>query len=129
MKDANLLVTKALPAAGASNQTDAIDLGTAAPGISVEKIDFVVDVPATPSLADTKTHTVKVQDSADGSSFADVALLATQTRTGAGGAGAAASQYVWKLPVSIRRYIRVSQTVEASGGSNTGVSITAALRF
>ncbi len=129
IQDANLRVTKALPAAGASNQTDPIDLGAAAPGISVENIDLVVDVPATASLADTKTHTLKVQDSADGSSFADVALLATQTRTGAGGAGAAASSYRWKLPPSIRRYIRISQTVEASGGNNTAVSITAGLRF
>lgn len=127
--DAALVVTKALPAAAANNTTDAIDLQNAAPGISLEKIDFVISVPATPALVDTKTHTLKVQDSADGSSFADVSLLATQTRTGAGGAGAAAATYRFKLPPSIRRYIRVYQAVETSGGNNTAVSITAGLRF
>lgn len=129
LQDAALKVTKALPAANANNATDAIDLTVTAPGVSVENIDLVVTVPATASLADTKSHTLKVQDSADNSTFADVSLLATQTRTGAGGAGAAASTYRWKLPPSIRRYVRIYQAVEASGGDNTAVSITAGLRF
>lgn len=127
--DAALKVTKALPAAGAANNTDGIDLQTAAPGIEVEAIDLVVNVPATPALADTKTHILKVQDSADNVTFADVALLGSQTRTGAGGAGAAAVEYRWKLPPSIRRYVSINQAVLAAGGDNTGVSITAKLAF
>lgn len=122
LRDANLTVSKALPAANANNTSDSIDLGAAAPGVTLENVDLVIEVPATPSLADTKSHTVKVQDSADNASFADVAELATLTRTGAGGAGAAASARRLKLPPGIRRYIRFYQAVEATGGDNTAVS-------
>jgi hypothetical protein len=129
LTDATFKTTKALPAANANNATDSFDLGATSPGISTETVDLLINVPATASLADTKTHTLKVQDSADNSSFADVARLATMTRTGAGGAGAAASEYRLKLPPAVRRYLRVYQAVEASGGDNTAVSITVALKF
>ena len=129
LRDSNLTVTKALPAAGANNTSDSIDLGATAPGVSLENVDLVIEVPATPSLADTKSHTVKVQDSADNSSFADVAELSTLTRTGAGGAGAAASSRRVKLPPGIRRYVRFYQAVEGSGGDNTAVSAKMSLNF
>ncbi len=127
--DASLQVTKALPAANANNTSTGIDLGSVLPSVSLKETEFVVSVPATPALADTKIHSLKVQDSADNATFADVALLATQSRTGAGGAGAAASEYRWSLPPTIRRYVRVYQAVEASGGDNTAVSITVGLKF
>jgi hypothetical protein len=129
LTDASLKVTKAIPAANANNTTDAIDLAATSPGHTLETVDFVINVPATPALADTKSHTLKIQDSANGTDFTDVAALATRTRTGAGGAGAAAVEYRVKLPPSIRRYVRVYQAVESAGGDSTGVSITVALKF
>lgn len=129
LRDAALKVTKALPAAGANNTSSSIDLQTSAPGVSMEHIDVLIEVPATASLADTKSHTVKLQDSADNSSFADIAELSTLTRTGAGGAGAAASTRQVKLPPGVRRYIRFYQAVEGSGGDNTAVSASLSLVF
>jgi hypothetical protein len=129
LRDANLTVSKALPAANANNASDSIDLGATSPGVTVESVDLVIEVPATPSLVDTKSHTLKVQDSADNASFADVAEIATVTRTGAGGAGAAATTRRVKLPPSVRRYVRLYQAVEASGGDNTAVSAKMSLNF
>jgi len=128
-KDLNLSVTKALPAAAATNYSDAIDLGAVAPGASVEEIDLLLEVPATPSLVDAKTITFTFQDSADNSSFAAIAELATLVLTGASSAGAAAATRRVKLPPSVRRYVRVSQAVLTAGGDNTAISSTLSLVF
>ena len=82
IKDADLIVTKALPAAGASNNSDTITLGTEPP----EELQVELSVPALPSLADTKTATFTFQDSADNPSFAAIPELATLVMTGSGGA-------------------------------------------
>lgn len=128
-RDVNVQVTKALPAAAASNASDSIDLGHAYPGRSVEKLELVINLPATPSLADTKTATLTIEDSADNSSFAAVTGLSTVVATGAGGVGAAAIERRVKLPSGVRRYIRLAQAVQSAGGDNTGVSTTMGLRF
>ena len=124
IRDTNLKVTKALPAAGDTNYSDAIDLQEASPGITTRKFQVEVAVPALPSLADAKTYIATLQDSADGASFADVASLASLSFLGAGGAGAAAATRLYKLPEDIRRYIRVKSVVLSSGGDNTAKSVT-----
>ena len=118
-KDASLISTKALPAAAATANGDSIDLGAAA---SAEAIQFNLAVAAVPALVDAKTIIYTFQDSADNSSFAAIAELATVTSLGAGGVGAAAVNHNVYLPPSVRRYVRVSATVLAAGGDNTGVS-------
>lgn len=124
IRDTNLVVTKALPAAGATNYTDAIDLGDQAPGISRDDFQLEVAIPALPSLADTKTYKATIQDSADGSSFDDVAALGIITLTGVSASGAAAKTQIFPLPKDLRRYVRVKNVVEGSGGNNTAVSVT-----
>jgi len=128
VKDAQFITTKALPAAGASNQSTAFDLGTRS-GYLPEGIDAQIILPATPSLVDTKSVTLTVQDSADNASFAAIASIATVVVTGTGGAGASAVTRTFRLPDSTRRYVRVNQAVDGSGGDNTAVSTTFQLLF
>jgi len=127
-KDAALIVTKALPAAGATNYSDAIDLK--AVDASFDHVEVLAEVPALTALADTKTYTVTFEDSADNSTFATIPELATFVRTGiATGQGSAAASRCVRLPASTRRYLRVKQVVEASGGDNTAKSVTVSLLF
>lgn len=124
IRDTNLLKTKALPAAAATNYSDSIDLGDQAPGLQHEAKQIEVAIPALPSLADDKTYTATLQDSADDSTFADVAPLAPIVLTGAGGAGAAAKTQLFPLPKDLRRYVRVKSVVQSAGGDNTAKSVT-----
>lgn len=118
-KDYLLISTKALPAAGATANGDSIDLGASS---SPEAVQFNLSVAAVPALVDAKTIIYTFEDSADNSSFAAIAELSTVTSTGAGGVGAAAVDRNVYLPPSVRRYVRVSATVLAAGGSNIAVS-------
>jgi hypothetical protein len=127
--DAALIATKAFPLAGAFNTSPAIDLETAAPGISLETVEFGVVAPALPLVADAATISYVVEDSADGVAFAPVVGLAPIISTGAGGLGAPALERKVKLPPSIRRYVRASTTVLAGGGDNTALKYSASLFF
>lgn len=129
IRDTNLKVTKALPAAAATNYSDAIDLIDSAPGIKMRAAEIEVALPATPSLVDDKTITLTLQDSADNSTFAAIATLAPIVATGAGGAGAAAITRKFKLPEDVRRYIRLAQTVLTGGGSNVAISTTTSVIY
>jgi uncharacterized membrane protein len=123
--DGNLSKSKALPAAAATAYTDSIDLSVAGNLAAVEGAEVRVTVPATPSLADNKAITLTVQDSADDSSFTAVSELAAQTITGvATSQGGEASEFRFKLPSSVRRYIRCAAAVESGGGSNIAVEFT-----
>ncbi|HEX3817671.1 MAG TPA: hypothetical protein VHW03_05230 [Chthoniobacterales bacterium] len=126
--DLNLQVSQALPAAGASNNTASIDTGNANPG-RIPNVEMVFAMPATPSLADTKNITLTLQDSADNSSFALVTDIPAKIVTGAGGVGGAGLIYQCKLPIALRRYVRLDAAVDASGGDNTALSYTLGLVF
>ena len=128
-KDAALIKSKALPAAAAANATDALDLGAVEPGQMVNAFDVLVELPATPSLVDAKTVTLQVKDSDDGVTFAAIDTLAPVVVTGAGGVGAAAISKTFKLPPTVRRYLRLDQAVLAAGGDNTAISGSLSLVF
>ena len=124
--DAQQKITRSLPAAGANNDSAAFDLGE---GWKGENYEVQVELPALPSLADTKTCTVTFQDSADGQNFAAIAELATLVVTGAGGVGSAAAKRTVRIPDSARRYLRINCAVAAAGGDNTAKSATLRLLF
>ena len=126
IRDELLKVTKALPAADANADSDSIDLEQASAFPLNESIDVELAIPALPALVNTKTVTFTFKDSADDSTFANIAALATLVITG-GASGAAATTRVVRLPSSARRYINVNAAVEADGGDNTGVSYTLSL--
>jgi len=137
VQDANFISVTALPAANANVNSGSFDLGQRSAvtngldaGFNVENCELQVTVPATPNLADTKSITFTFQDSADNSTFAAAPTGGViGTVTGAGGAGAAATTFKFRIPNNVRRYVNVNAAVAASGGTNTAVSFTVKLLF
>ena len=139
LRDALLKTTQALPAAGASANHDSFDLGGEGP--HMERFEIEVQVPTLPALVDSETVTIEIEHSTDDSTFTDLgdavaenASSATvtgslsQVITGSetpGTPGAVVMRFA--LPSYCNRYVRVTQAVSASGGDNTGVTVTAYL--
>ena len=128
LKDVKLRAVTALPAANANNNSASIDLGPK-PYPTIETIQARIGLPATTTLVHEKDITFKIQDSADNTTFADVAALATFVVGGISGNGNAAAERVVSLPPTVRRYVRVNAAVETGGGDNTGTSYTFELVF
>jgi len=126
VQDALLASSFALPAQNATVNATAIDLTVANPVLAGTHGDLVLSVPAT-TTATGQTQTFTIQDSADNSTFAAVAQLATLVLTGVSNA-TPATERRWRLPDSIRRYVRVSVTSSATATSQTGVTATLTLR-
>jgi len=127
MRERQSIKTIALPAANASAVTPALDFGTALPG--PQKVELALELPALPSLADTKKCTLELEDSADNATFAVIAGTGNMSVVGAGGAGAAAKTFRVYLPPVFRRYVRAKATVDAVGGDNTAKSLTLAVEL
>lgn len=126
VQDALLASSFALPAQNATVNGPSIDLGNPNPVLAGTHSDLVLAVPAT-TTATGQTQTFTVQDSADNSSFAAVAQLATLVLTGASNA-TPATERRWRLPSSVRQYVRVSVTSSATATSQTGVTAVLTLR-
>ena len=127
-RDTALTTTKACPAAGANHNTATLDLKSTTAGAFADSVEVEIVIPALPSLADGKTLTVKLQHSANDSSYADIPELAAVVVTGATGTGgSAAATRVIRLPSSAKRYLQANLAVAASGGDNTGKSVTVSL--
>lgn len=120
LQDASVALTVSVPSAGNNSTSTALDLGQLTPFPMNEHIDFLLAVPAQATLAETKTVTLKVQDSADGVSFADLAGVGTLVQTGAGGVGAAASTLRVKLALGVRRYVAINVATAGSSGTVSG---------
>lgn len=118
-KDAQLITTKALPAAGANNDHDGIDIGarTSPKGVIPGDVEVEIAWEALPSLVEAKTVTFTLQDSANDSAYTSLGI--THVITGGTGGGLAAGTKRFRLPATVRRYIRVNQAVESGGGTNT----------
>ena len=128
-KDACLLRVFNLPAAGATVNSDFLDLGNAEIGPGARNFDVEIAVNAAPALVDTKNITFRLQDSADGVNFDPVAYIAPVVSAGAGGVGASASKIQFGLATSIRRYLRVQAIADAAAGNSTAVTASLALVF
>lgn len=129
-QDANLIETKALPAAGSTTANGgSIDLETTpAQDARLAGCELEIGSPAlgaTP-LPNGETVTYKVEDSADDTTFTTVADSVLVV-TGAGGVGCAAATERFRLPATIRRYVRVAATTSAGTGSCAASNFTAKL--
>lgn len=105
---------QAVTASAAS--TDVIDFGQVSPDIGMTenmKMSITVDTSATADGAATVTFSI--QDSADNSSFADVAVTAAIGKATL----VAGYQIIIPMPVKLRRYCRVYYTV-ATGPLTAG---------
>ena len=127
IKDASLIETKALPAAGGGTaSTGSFDLGDADQKLA--RVEFELSAPAlgaTP-LPNGETMIYDLEDSPDDSSFASVAD-AVITQTGASGAGAAAVVQRIGIPSDIRQYVRVTATLSSGGATAAASSMTLSL--
>ena len=127
LKDAELIRAVNLPAAGGEASTTPLDLTQGPPQEDCYELE--VHVPALPSLADGKSATVILEDSADAVSFVTIAALASIKVTGAGGAGAAELSRRVCLPAMTRQHVRATVAVDAAGGDNTAKQVTMAMLF
>ena len=127
LKDAELIRTVALPAAGASASTASIDLAATTQAESHFEVE--VSMPALANLAEGKALTVTLEESADDTIFAPIAGLAPLEVTGGAGGGVSAASIRVRLPAGAGRYLRATAEVETAGGDNTAVSVTMALIF
>lgn len=126
MKDANLKVTKVLPAGALTVTSDAIDLMTSTRGDFLADVEFLLSAPALTvgQLADASTVTYSIEHDTD-SAFGTVATLfaSALVQTGAGGAGAAAATYRFRLPTTVKRYIR-AKAVKTGAADASAASLT-----
>jgi hypothetical protein len=124
-------VTKALPNGANTITTDGIDLGHGTRGDFLANCELKVTVPAlsTTELPDTQTVTYSVEHD-DAANFGTVSTLfaSIAVQTGAGGAGAAGSTPTFRLPVDVKRYIRVKAVKTGAANASTS-SVVAELVF
>ena len=105
---------QAVTASAAS--TDVIDFGQANPNVGLDdRSNMVITVDESATASGAATVTFSVQDSADNSSFADVAVTAAIGKANL----AAGQQVVIPMPTKLRRYCRVYYTV-ATGPLTAG---------
>lgn len=122
LNDYNLVAATALVAGGVAASSFNLVQGTPYP--TTEQIVLKVDTGILSGSNTTAAFTV--QDSADNSTFADVAALGSVTKTVATpGVASAASVAQWLLPPTVKQYVRVSCSLSAATTGN----FTASLAF
>lgn len=125
MREFNTMKTVALPAAGSSALTAAIDVGT---GPQRASFEVHLELPALPSLADTKKATVELFEcDTEGGTYAAMPGTGGMSVTGESSAGSGAKLWRLYLPPIHKRFIKGKVTVEASGGDNTAKALTLAI--
>ena len=127
-QDASLNANVALPNAATVFNTAAVDLGKTTPFPITEKF-YVTLATTTATGANNKNITVKMQDSADNVTFANIAALGSLMVTDNNGAGSPAGSLTVQLPPTTRRYIRGSATGEANGGNAANGTLSVSLLF
>jgi hypothetical protein len=127
ISDLDLSVNVALPNAANTVNTNGIDLGAVTPFPLTE--NFQVRVSTTAGTgANDKNVTIVLQDSADNSTFVNIATLGTTVINEGSSAYAATTAY-YSLPTITRRYVRGSASGEANGGNAADGTLTVSLRF
>lgn len=120
--DLQTIITQALPNGAATVTSAAIDLTNSAKGDFVGLVQFTVAAPAvtTAMLADDAAITYDIYhaskaDLSDGAALYPGVLV----QTGAGGAGAAAASFEFRLPTNVKRYVYFKATKSAAGNAST----------
>ena len=114
--DKNLQVSNEQAVTSTAASTDVIDFGQANPDVGAsDHASMVITVDEAATAVGAATVTIAVQDSADNSSFADVAVTAAIGKATL----VAGYQHVIPMPTKLRRYCRVNYTV-ATGPLTAG---------
>jgi hypothetical protein len=127
-KDASLKASAALPNAANTVNTNGIDLGAATPYPVTEQLQVKISNTVATG-ANTKNINIRLMDSADNSSFANVAQLANPILRVTDNSGIPAGEVTIQLPPNTRRYIRATALGEASGGDASDGTFTIELLF
>lgn len=135
MRDADLVKTKALPAAASTSVvTDGIDIGPNASFRAVRDVDRMemsLEVPALSAviLPDTKTCTLTIESDTD-PNFGSPTTLGTLVLTGAGGAGAPNGGELRVTPTRTgEQYVRGKVAFGANTTDGSALKATFALNF
>jgi hypothetical protein len=129
MQDADLKKSAAMANAAGTADTASIDLGDADPSQRAISVPDLLIKTTQATGVTGHVNTLTVQDSADNSSFAAVALLPAIAITAASSAYAATTVRL-KLPrTGVRRYIRLHDATDSGGGNATDGTMTIALAF
>lgn len=127
LRDAQLAVTRALPASTTAVNSNGIKLGNSPSGDFVAEGEFKVVAPAvtTSQLPDAKVMVYTLQSDNDPTFGSPTTVVTLGTQTGAGGAGAATAEYRYRPPSNCEDYFRLVVTPSASGtGDATGATAT-----
>ena len=119
-QDQNYVSTVAIAQAGA--ETASFDLEQAVGG-DIERVVFELAAPLAAGITNAKVVTYRLQDSADGTTFAAVDPAISTTQTAADGAGIAAKTVRFRVPANTRRYVRIAQTATATPGTLTAAMV------
>ena len=124
MKDTYFDRTLALPNAGSNNFTASWDINPSpGPGQTATFSNqwrlprIFVNIPALATHTNASANiTLRLQDSADGSNFADTAPIVEAVIPGIAVTGSAKQSPLFSFPPEGRRYFRFSQTADANAG-------------
>lgn len=127
--DAKLRVNVALPNAGNTVNTNAIDLGSNTPFPVTDQIQVKLSTTAG-NGANNKNINCRLQHSNESNAnFVNIAELGVLTVVDNNGAGYSASSLAFSLPATTRRYIRGQGIGEANGGNAANGTLTVELLF
>lgn len=128
LQDASINKSVALPTGATTANTNSVDLGQATPFPITESFHVKLST-TTATGANNKNITVKLQDSADNTTFANIAVVGALTVTDNNGAGFPAGTITVQLPPSTRRYVRAQATSEANGGNSADGTLSVSFLF
>lgn len=128
LQDASLTKTVALPSGATTANTNAVDLGKTLPFPITESFHVKLST-SEATGANNKNITVKLQDSADDSTYANIAELGALTVTDDNAAGYPVGTLTVQLPPDTRRYLRAQATGEANGGNAADGTLTVSFLF
>lgn len=125
MRERSSIKTVALPAANASASTAALRIPL---GPHRGAFEFHLELPATPSLVNTKKITVTLEESdVEGSGFAAMPTTGNMIVTGPASGGGLAALFRLYCPPVHKEWVRATVAVETGGGDNTAKSLTFAI--
>lgn len=128
LRDATLVANVPLPNAGNTVVTNAIDLGATTPYPVTESFFVNLSIDAAAG-ANNKNINARIQDSADGVTFANIALINQLSVADNNGAGSLAANIKLNLPPGTRRYIRGIGFGEANGANSANSNLSLFLTF